>query len=459
MAFTTLFFTGAMALASGMAVASSFSEAERTAVLKYWDQPDRYVAGIPENTPLQIRQTVEGSTWMWNYNRARGFGKTPPNQLPPPLNERQKVWEAWINAKVGYDWYLTARQAGVPSKASAATVIDAGPIPEDLAELVGNPPPFAEAVQPKTYRVTFGDGGEHVFVDHKLLAPRYAYYRFSNGVMAAGSPTRNMPEKELNRLCERAGIDGAMRRVMAAVSLLEGGFDSVNTYDTGYVSIGFMQFAALKEGGGSLGQMLLRFKTEEPKKFDLAFRRFGLDVNPLGIVVALDLTSGVERTGYEANRAIIDDKRLTAVFQRAGRESEEFRIAQLKAAKDLYYPASDLVTVTIDGVQQSLNVAKIFQSEAGMATLMDRKVNTGKLDPINTVAQRFVDMYSLASLGELANFEAEMIAALQYRKNYLADSSLSAPKKLTRDLTSRAARSSRQGRKPRARGAGLGGKA
>ena len=105
---------------------------------------------------------------------------------------------------------------------------------------------------------------------------------------------------------------------MRAVSILEGGFDSVNTYDTGYVSVGFIQFASLKEGGGSLGAVLKNFKAADPLAFASDFHRFGVDVDETGHLVVVDPTSGAVATGAEANARIIEDKRLIAVFGRAG---------------------------------------------------------------------------------------------------------------------------------------------
>jgi hypothetical protein len=75
---------------------------------------------------------------------------------------------------------------------------------------------------------------------------------------------------------------------------------------------------------------------------------------------------------------VIEDKRLTAVFQRAGRKSEAFRVAQIKTARASYWPAGDPVQITLpNGKTISGVVSDFIKSEAGLATLLDRKVNTG----------------------------------------------------------------------------------
>ncbi|MFY7807506.1 MAG: hypothetical protein ACOVSV_00815, partial [Fimbriimonadaceae bacterium] len=83
--------------------------------------------------------------------------------------------------------------------------------------------------------------------------------------------------------------------------------------------VGLIQFATLKEGGHSLGQVMLRMKQEDPEEFRTHFRKFGLDVTDNGLLMAADLESGATRIGPEANQQIIEDKQLIAAFQRAGR--------------------------------------------------------------------------------------------------------------------------------------------
>jgi hypothetical protein len=431
----------------GLSVAGSpesartrFSDSERARALTYWAEPTRYhVSSPPEAAkegPWQVRLTVEGSTWLWNYNRARNLPKVPPGEVPPPLTAEQQGWEKWIDAKVAWDRRqaaiaaaeANARALSRPMKPPAgATPAMPGPIPEGLLELAGNPPPFAAAVAPLQHSIRFDDGTTLTYNDNTPMRERYAFYRFSQGVMSGGQAVRNMPAAELNKLFKEAGVSDSEQRVMKAVSLLEGGFDSVNTYDTGFVSVGFIQFACLRDGGGSLAATLLRMKRDNPRAFDEDFRRFGLDVTDENQLVALDLVTGAELIGAAAAHKIIEDKRLIAVFQRAGRVSRPFRIAQIQVAKEQYYPGPDAVLIELPDRKLSGRVADIIKSESGMATLMDRKVNTGKIDPFLEVVSDIAQTHDIKKFQDLARFERDIIAALKYRKDYLVDNSLKHP--------------------------------
>src|SRR2546421_3288125 len=181
------------------------------------------------------------------------------------------------------------------------------------------------------------------------MRTKYPSYRFPQGVMSAGTPVKSLPPEEIDGLFQQAGIPDTAQHVMKAVSMLEGGFDSINTYDTGYVSVGLIQFACLSKGSGSLGSVLLREKLDDLQAFNEDFRSYGLDVSTSGSLVALDIDSGITREGAAAARQIINDKRLIAVFQHAGKQSKAFRIAQLRVAMDAYYPANDMVTVNANG--------------------------------------------------------------------------------------------------------------
>lgn len=432
-----LFGLGLTALARGQ----MFSDDERTGVVAYWNEPGRYRAGAPPESlrtgPFGVRLTVEGSKWLWDYNRARGLSKGPPSETPLPQNPREQVWEAWIEAKVAYDRYVASEGAdranaalGKPTKLAAASrPLHPGPVPADLVALAGNPPPFASVEAPVWHTVTFDDGLEIAYSDNVAMRPRYAYYRFDTGVMSGGESVRNLPEPDLKALCAEAGLSESEFRVFKAVSLLEGGFDSVNTYDTGFVSVGLLQFASLSEGGGSLASVLRNQKIVHPDSFFADWRRFGLDVTVDGKLVAVDAATGVEAIGPEANRLIIRDKRLIAVFQRNGRISRPFRLAQLRVAKAQYYPADDQVAVYTGTEVWTGKIRDVVRSEAGMATLMDRKVNTGKVDPLASVLAKVVEEKKVKSFADLAQYESEIVAALRYRKDYTKDPALSQPTK------------------------------
>lgn len=426
----------------------SFELDERERIVTYWADPARYTVTLPASAakdgPWQVRLTPEGSQWLWNYNKARGLGKVAPTKDAGAQSPEQVAWEAWIDAKVAYDRFVAQQTANVANAEATGDPIpplqspppEPGPMPSGLKSLTGAAPPFALPAQPQVHTITFDDGVRLSFTDNVPMRPRYAYYRFPQGVMSGGTRIAKMPESELAALFKKAGIDASEQRILKAVSLLEGGFDSVNTYDTGWVSVGFIQFACLTGGAGSLGEVLYRQKQDEPLAFEDDFRRFGIDVDASGRLVALDLETGDERVGPDAAREIIEDKRLIAVFQRAGRVSSAFKIAQLKVAMRRYFPADDVVTARVGDTVSAAKVRDIIRTEAGLATLMDRKVNTGKLDPLPKILEQVVAQNGLASLQEVASFEREIVDAMRWRKDYLVDASLSRPRTIY-DIASR----------------------
>lgn len=431
---------------SALSVASVHSF-DKDKVLAYWNQPNRYTISTPEKQkggPWQVRLTPEGSLWLWALNQKRGLGKIFTN--PVPRNDEERTWEDWIESKVTYDRWTAALSTNIANGLLGLDPADIGPepvlpgnIPDGLYRLVGDAPKFALAVEPKQHTVTFHDGQKIVMVDNPVVPNRYPYYRFSQGVSSGGTQIKKMSQDELDGLFSEAGVPKAAQKVMKAVSLLEGGFDAINTYDTGYVSVGFIQFACLSKGSGSLGTVLLREKAANPSNFESDFRQFGIDVKDDGTLLVLGLADGQEYEGFDAAKQIIEDKRLIAVFQRAGQVSRPFRIAQLQVAKDQYYPADETFSVQLSGQSTTVKVSDIVKSEAGLATLMDRKVNTGKITPLATKAQEVANMFGVKSVGELAQFEREIVAGLRLRKSYLDDETLSQPVANARaaNLTSR----------------------
>ena len=412
-----------------------FGDDERHRIMAYWAEPGRYAADAPADADKrgvwQVRLTPAGSVWLWSLTKGK---KTPPTQTAA------SPWDEWIVAKVRHDrWqaFQDARSANRDAigkdlpKPDANTPLEEpptpGPMPPDLQAALGPCPFMAEAVAPLRHTVAFDDGLTLAYEDNVRMNPRYAYYRFPQGVQSMGVAVKTMTPESLDALFQKAGIDEGPARVMKAVSILEGGFESVNTYDTGYVSVGFIQFASLKEGGGSLGAVLKGFKAADPLAYATDFHRFGVDVDDSGHLVVVDPTSGAVAVGSDANARIIEDKRLIAVFGRAGAKSDGFRAAQVRAAKAIYWPSEDRVSVLLNGIPTLVRVGDLVTSEAGLATLFDRKVNTGKVDALGDAATRVVIAQNLTTVEDLAKYEKTLIGLVRYRKDYLQDPTLSQP--------------------------------
>lgn len=454
------------ALSPALSPPPQFTMEEREAILAQWYVPGRYEVKLPPEAqrsgPWQVRLTPTGSQWLWDYNRLRGIPKGNPGQVPGPQNAEQVAWEKWIDARVSRDrWeagqFAAKLNAGIQGRNVGSSVqekleapANPGPMPPGLQALAGPAPSFASAVTPLLHVVTFDDKRQVALADNPAMQPRYAYYRNPQGVMSGGKRLKDIPEERLKSFFDRAGVSPKERKAMAAVSSLEGGFESVNTYDTGFVSVGVIQFACLKEGGGALGRMLLRFKADAPEEYQTYLRRFGVDVTPEGLLAVIDPDTGAERIGPDAAQAIIDDKRLIAVFCYAGDASDAFKVAQLSAAKAEFLPSEMDLSIDVKGKTLNGKVSDVIRSEAGLAILMDRKVNTGGLGQLIDLIAVCAEEMNASSLKDLAKYERDICVAMRFRTDFLADGSLSQPgpavnsKRNYRELASR--RASRNGR-------------
>jgi hypothetical protein len=416
-----------------------FSDSDKDHIRSFWSANGRYTVAAPRDAetkgPWQVRLSPEGSLWLYNYNSARGIGKGAAVRGQLPAYDVQKSWDGWISQKMSYDRYLAGSAAAeansrflghdVPNTAAPAQ--DPGAEPSSLQSFAGQPPSFAAAVSPTDYIVHFDDSSTVKLSDNPALRPNYPSYRFPQGVMSGGTPVKSLPSSELDSLFNAAGITGTPQKVMKAVSALEGGFDSVNTYDTGYVSVGLIQFACLSKGAGSLGLVMAREKQNDAAAFGRDFHQYGLEVSATGALVALDIDNGFILEGPPAARQIINDKRLIAVFQHAGQKSLAFKVAQLQIAKEQYYPSEDLVSVNVSGQMIHGKVSDFVRSEAGLATLMDRKVNTGRIDPLPSVLAQIGNQCGCRTTDDFAAHEKEVLTALKFRKDYSLDAELSQP--------------------------------
>ena len=355
--------------------------------------------------------------WFFAFNRA--LRTAPPAEAA--------AWKAWTDLRFARDRW----EAGQTARPDPADPEPPPPalIPDGLLRASGDPPPLSTALVPRRYVISLGDGPPLSYVAPISISPRYPSYRFAEGVISGGASLRDMPAGDLDALMRASGLTPFEAHVVGAVSRLEGGFDAVNTYDTGYVSVGFIQFITAAGGDGSLASVLAAEKASKPADFARDFHVRGIDVSPGGIYAALDPATGAELTGPEAVRVTIRDPRLAAVFQAAGRSSAAFRIAQIQTARRIYYPADDPITVTLPGgATLKGRVGDVLHSEAGLATAFDRKVNRGHAAPeVAAAVAAVMAAHGLSTLAGVSPYEREVIAALRYRADFLADKSLSQP--------------------------------
>jgi hypothetical protein len=441
-------------------LAPLFTDDERRAFVAYWNMPGRMVVDLPTEAAQRgawtVRLTPEGSEWLLRYQRiVTGGRKIPPSESVGADSVGSTAgWEDWLKAKVSYDRAAaqqtvalangrllpsgTIAGAGlfspppVPTPAAAAAPLPPapGPAPSSLIATCGNPPAFARAVVPMQYSVRLDSPDEtFVYVDNVKLPDRYAYYRFPQGVVSYGTFIKDMPEAQRASRFRDAGFSPSERRIFSAVSGLEGGFETVQTYDTGFVSVGFIQFVTLAEGKHDLCKVLRQEKRDAPDAFQTDFRRFGIDVRPEDdLLTVVDPATGAELTGPDAVKKIVDDKRLVAVFQRAGRHSTAFQVAQIKVARSFYWPSADPISVTLpDGSTCEGTLGDIITSEAGLATILDRKINTGNVRPLADVVADVLASHGGKKFADVKPYEREIVTRMKYRKDFLADRSLGQP--------------------------------
>jgi hypothetical protein len=424
-----------------VAAAPLFTDMERGQLMTYWNTPGRLAVQPPPDVAKsglwQVRLTPDGSVWFLKYQIAIGAAKAPPTQDPTSA-PATAAWKTWVDSKLAYDRWQAQMVADASnaqlqlgkarSSATDTPPPPPGPIPSDLQAACGNPPSFASAVTPMQTTITFDDGDAYTYLDNIKLPKSYAYYRFPQGTDTDGTALRNMSDAELTSLFTAAGFSDSEQRICRCVSKLEGGFDAINTYDTGYVSIGFIQFITGVDGRGSLLEVLAREKQDRPDDFANDFHRYGIDVTPDNTLQVVDPATGAVLTGPDAVQRTIVDKRLTAIWQRAGKHSRSFRVAQIQVAKSHYWPANDPITINLNGQMVTGKVSDVIHSEAGLTTLFDRKVNRGKIDPFADVLTRVMIAHNLTSLEDAAQYEREIVRGCKYRTDFLADATLSQPK-------------------------------
>lgn len=391
-----------------------WTDAERAGCVTFWNRPGRMRVSLAS---ARATLTPEASVWFSALGHA--LRTAPPAEAA--------AWKAWADAKLAHDRWDAAQLAGA-SPADPEPALP-GLIPAALLRAAGDPPPLSAALVPKRYTITLGDGPPLTYVAPIAVSPRYPSYRSAEGVISGGASLKEMPAEELDGLMRAAGLTPFEAHVIGAVSRLEGGFDAVNTYDTGFVSVGFIQFITAAGGDGSLTGVLATEKANAPADFARDFHVRGIDVTPGGLYAALDPATGAELTGADAVQKTIHDPRLVAVFQAAGRRSAAFRIAQIQTAKRGYYPADDPISVTLPGgATLRGRVGDVLRSEAGLATAFDRKVNTGHAAPeVAAAVASVMAAHGLMTLSDVVPYEREVITLLKYRADFLADKSLTQP--------------------------------
>ena len=472
--FRAAFLSTALVLCSAMNVSartseSIFSPTEREAIVTWWQSENRYKVELAEvdgqKGPFAARLTPDASTWLLAYTKAvSGSAKVAPTQTAKASNSGDtKGWEDWLSARVKHDWQtaraeaqrrntslLTAptdtlsaddasltpaasRNTRKPSRGQDAPINippHPGPAPQSLIDTLGAPPVIASVVAPNRHVIRFDIENRTIeMLDNVRLPERYAYYRFPKGVNSVGAPssTNGNETEQAKELFTEAGLSDTARKAFTAISKLEGTFEASQTYDTGYVSIGFIQFTTGPDGDGSLIRALLDEKTASPDAFAEDFHRYGIDVTTDGKITVIDPKSGAELIGPDAVKCMVDDPRLVGVFVHAGRYSIKWKAAQVRAAYKVYWPMDGEITLQLAGSPTTCKVSDIVQSEAGITTLLDRKINRGNIREFPDVVNRIAKAHGCETLSDIQKYEKEIVAAMRYRVDFLKVNDLEQP--------------------------------
>lgn len=255
------------------------------------------------------------------------------------------------------------------------------------------------------------------------------------------------------------GLSQQQANALRFVSTHEGNFDALNTYDRARVSFGFIQFA----GGRGLPPLMALLKLRRPEAFHTMFQVYGIDVefnlkntkalSP--VITVIEPITQKTLKGDNAESLIRDNKKLSAVFVRAGHNLETQR-GQIEAATQNYVipslkrevsfsaevvevldPLTDKVKKSYVGraarefrlkseysslkkanlireqkVNTKSNLEKILLSEKGLAMLFDRSIQEGVgTGPkrIEAAIKWVADKRGLKNINDTAKYEQEVM--------------------------------------------------
>jgi hypothetical protein len=395
--------------------ADPYSEEDAKKIKEKWEKEGAYTTS---DTGDQ-KETRAYYAWKVKANKVLKPTKTLTKEKIDEL-------KAWIGKYEAHELWALRSTGTEPEKPGNA--------PAELTALevkkgvpLGAPPTPAYRKVTK-YDVTMpGTKNAYSFKDDPV-ATSYSNLRNETGVAKLGKKIGT--RADIDKRFDDAGVtDATVRKVMKKVSTEEGGFEAVNTYDTGFISSGFIQFISGETGNGSLSTVLREMKKSNATEFATYFHDLGIDVDDKGLVV-VDPSQGKQLRGSEAVQAVMNDKRLTAVFHQAGANSAAFQAAQIKTGYSEYYVADHSFTVKEGTVTISGKYGDVLKSEAGKTAIMDRGVQRGvpgTKEVFKKVCRDLIKAHKLTTLEELAKYEITIIASIQNRIKVLEDSDLTQP--------------------------------
>lgn len=337
-------------------------------------QPEDQWYGQPPPRPVcQVREAEDYQQWRMSFNKAISeLEKTGRNGAVNNLR-------SWID-KFEKDERLRAQ-----SNFQLKTIPYISPVFESpgVRRLVSSPPlPAFERLY--GYKIVLPWNNSVYYYEANAIPSNTPYLVHADGIKHNGIPIRT--RKNIFKLLSKAGIqDPIARNVLIKASALEGGFEAVNTWDTGSVSVGFIQFTTGEAAEGhSLVAVMERMKRNEKAytrrqpthidEYKQYFTNRGIDVRD-GHLFVCDPFTKREVCGQEAVNLIIKDKRLIALFQDTGSKSQAFQIAQIQEAYNTYYLGNRKFNIPVAEVNVYVtDPQNVSVEETGKENTADQKL-------------------------------------------------------------------------------------
>lgn len=203
------------------------------------------------------------------------------------------------------------------------------------------------------------------------------YMVYPQGIMYAG---QSQTELDLATI-QSVGLSPQQAKALQYVSVHEGKFDAINSYDKAIFSYGFIQFTGAASVGASLNRVMASMKTYAPMAFQRVFQSVGIDTE--GSATAPTTTvlteNGSKLRGDDAWLFIQRNVRLYGAFVQAGFEPSLIR-EQLRMANNLYVqPALNFkLDVVLGGLRVVIpRLTDVINSEAALTAVIAIAVNQG----------------------------------------------------------------------------------
>ncbi len=203
------------------------------------------------------------------------------------------------------------------------------------------------------------------------------YMVYPQGIMYGGQSQIELDVATI----QSVGLTAQQARALQYVSIHEGKFDAINSYDKAIFSYGFIQFTGAASVGASLNRVIASMKTYAPAAFQRVFQRVGIDTEgsstaPLTTVLN---ENGTKLRGDDAWLYIQRNVRLYGAFVQAGFEPSLVR-EQLRMANSLYVQTA--LNFKLDVILGGLRVviprlSDVLTSEAALTAVIALAVNQG----------------------------------------------------------------------------------